>query len=93
MGAQHDQILVMLRAAGDKGLHSQDFMESFLPAFSQRIGELRLRGYTIRSARERFPRPGSVAVGKRYWLESEPPSATDAIPLFPRPVQRYGDVA
>ncbi len=85
MGSQHERILSMLRSAGDKGLHSKDFMESYLPTFSQRIGELRMRGYAIRSVREKFPSPNSVATGKRYFLEGEPSKPAATIRQVPVP--------
>lgn len=88
MGSQHERILSMLRSAGDKGLHSKDFMESYLPTFSQRIGELRMRGYAIRSVREKFPSPNSVATGKRYFLEGEPPKPEVTIRPVPVPESR-----
>lgn len=88
---QHERIVNMLRLAGDKGLHSKDFMESYLPAFSQRIGELRNRGYTIRSVPEAFPHPMSEAVGRRYFLEGEPPKPRP-VPVLQVPVPESPEV-
>lgn len=62
---QRDQILQMLRDAGDRGLHSFELYEARLPRAAARIAELREAGFTITSTRERYR---GQAEGVRYRL-------------------------
>lgn len=66
---QQQRVLLILKGAGDKGVLGSDFYGAFLPTFSQRIGELKNKGYTIRCRPEAY---ADGATGRRYWLEHEP---------------------
>lgn len=48
---QREQVLAMLKQAGDRGVTTADFLGAYLPRFSARIKELRDEGHTIRTER------------------------------------------
>lgn len=82
---QQERVLSILRLAGDDGVLGSHFYSVYLPTFSQRIGELRNKGYTIRCRPEAY---ADGATGRRYWLEAEPVDETVVQSQAPAPVEQ-----
>jgi len=94
---QRDIVLKALRDAGDRGVHSFEFLELQIPRAAARVLELRENGHTITSTRERL---NGDAEGVRYRLIEQTP-----VPVVPvgepdrlfappaRPHWQMGDVA
>lgn len=70
---QKEIVLKMLEEAGDKGVHSFQFMQLQLPRVAARVCELRAEGYEISSEHELLH--GS-ATGVRYRLQGGDAHAT-----------------
>ena len=62
---QRDQVLLILQEAGERGVHSFEFLQGYLPRVAARVNELRNMGHTITSTREKFQ---GKAAGVRYTL-------------------------
>lgn len=50
--SQEKKILELLQKAGERGVHSFDLYQMYMPRFAVRINELRNKGYKIESKRE-----------------------------------------
>lgn len=74
---QKEIVLHMLEEAGDKGVHSFQFMQLQLPRVAARVCELRAEGHEISSEHELLH--GS-ATGVRYRLQGGDASGTGSIP-------------
>lgn len=72
---QRDIVLKALRDAGDRGVHSFEFLELQIPRAAARVLELRENGHTITSTRERL---NGDAEGVRYRLIEQTP-----VPVVP----------
>lgn len=90
---QKEIVLKMLEEAGDKGIHSFQFMQIQLPRVAARICELRAEGYEISSEHELLY--GS-ATGVRYRLQGgdarERPTQTSAHASTGRPAGKAQDI-
>jgi hypothetical protein len=62
---QKQQVLQILRDAGDRGAHSFEFLTAGMPRVAARVGELRAEGHTITSTPETLH---GDAKGVRYRL-------------------------
>jgi len=91
---QRDIVLKALRDAGDRGVHSFEFLELQIPRAAARVLELRENGHTITSTRERL---NGDAEGVRYRLIEQarlPVGEPDRLFVPPsRPHWQMGDVA
>lgn len=75
---QRDIVLKALRDAGDRGVHSFEFLELQIPRAAARVLELRENGHTITSTRERL---NGDAEGVRYRLIEQPSVPVVAVPV------------
>lgn len=66
---QRDRVAHMLRAAGEKGVHTFTLRQAYIGNPSERIRELEDQGWVIRHTRERLH---GTAHGTRYVKVSEP---------------------
>lgn len=73
MASQRMIVLNMLRAAGQRGVHSFEMREQYIANPSQRILELEQLGFEIKHGRRE--RLNGTAYGRRYYLISEPGQA------------------
>jgi hypothetical protein len=79
---QRQKVLQMLRAAGSKGVRSDEFFAAYLPRAGARIHELKAEGYEITSEPEkqyrryRLESVGSETGGPRIMVEGKAEAAS-----------------
>lgn len=72
---QWQTVLLELRNAGTRGVHTFEFRRMFIGNPSQRVAELEARGYVVTHTREKLD---GKAIGCRYVLVSSPDIAVTA---------------